>query len=302
VSVSSRGAAGVNEVPLLGPESIRVLFDGTLSEPQLDHPECVAVDADGVIWCGGERGQVYRLAPDGSSLEEVACSGGFTLGIAFAANGDLFVCDLKTASVLRLPAGSDRLETFAEGAGGRRFRIPNALAFDAEGRLYVSDSHGFKEPGPGIFRFEPDGEGELWCAATFNFANGVAIAPDGRSLLVAETFANRVVRISIREDGSAGDTEVVATLTGFLPDGLAFDAVGNLYVGCYEPSAILRVALDGAVRALVADPEAHALCHPTNVAFRGRTLLAANLGRWHVSAVELDVEGLPLPPAQETVA
>jgi gluconolactonase len=289
-------------VPILGPESIRVLFDGTLSEPRLDHPECVAVDADGIIWCGGERGQVYRLAADGSSLEEVACSGGFTLGIAFAPNRDLFLCDLKTASVLRLPATSDRLETFAEGAGGRRFRIPNALAFDADGRLYVSDSHGFKEPGPGIFRFEPDGEGELWCAATFNFANGVAVAPDGRSLLVAETFANRVVRIAIREDGSAGDTEVVATLTGFLPDGLAFDAVGNLYVGCYEPSAILRVALDGAVRALVVDPEAHALCHPTNIAFRGRTLLAANLGRWHVSAIELDVEGLPLPPAPGTVA
>jgi sugar lactone lactonase YvrE len=302
VSVSTRAAAAVNEVPILGPESIRVLFDGTLSEPRLDHPECVAVDADGVIWCGGERGQVYRLAPDGSSLEEFACSGGFTLGIAFAPNRDLFLCDLKTASVLRLPAGSDRLETFAEGAGGRRFRIPNALAFDADGRLYVSDSHGFKEPGPGIFRFEPDGEGELWCAATFNFANGVAIAPDGRSLLVAETFANRIVRIPIREDGSAGETDVVATLIGFLPDGLAFDAVGNLYVGCYEPSAILRVAPDGVVRALVADPEAHALCHPTNLAFRGRTLLAANLGRWHVSAVELDVEGLPLPPAPRTVA
>src|SRR5215468_10254745 len=90
-------------------------------------------------------------------------------------------------------------------------------------------------------------EGELWCGTAFNFANGLAIAPDGCSLLVAETFANRVVRIAIREDGSAGDTEVVATLTGFLPDGLAFDAVGNLYVGCYEPSAILRVGLDGAV-------------------------------------------------------
>jgi sugar lactone lactonase YvrE len=292
----------LNDTPLLESDAIGILFDGTLSEPRLDHPECVAVDADGIIWCGGERGQVYRLAPDGSSLEEVACSGGFTLGIAFAPNGDLFLCDLKTASVLRLPAAGDRLETFAEGVGGSRLRIPNALAFDANGRLYVSDSHGFKEPGPGIFRFEPDGEGELWCAATFNFANGVAIAPDGRSLLVAETFANRVVRIAIREDGSAGDTAVVATLTGFLPDGLAFDAVGNLYVGCYEPSAILRVGLDGAVRTLVADPEAHALCHPTNIAFRGRTLLAANLGRWHVSAIELDVEGLPLPPAPGTVA
>src|SRR5262245_39273829 len=184
----------VNDAPLLGPEAISVLFDGTLSEPRLDHPACVAVDAEGGIWCGGERGQVFRLAADGSSLEEVACSGGFTLGIAFAPNGDLFLCDLKTASVLRLPAGSDRLETFADGAGGHRFRIPNSLAFDADGRLYVSDSHGFKDPGPGVFRFEPGGEGELWCAEVFDFANGIALAPDGSSLHVDETLAKRVVR------------------------------------------------------------------------------------------------------------
>jgi gluconolactonase len=292
----------LNVGPLLEPDAISVLFDGTLTEPRLDHPECVAVDADGGIWCGGERGQVFRLAPDGSSLEEVACSGGFTLGIAFAANGDLFLCDLKTASVLRLPVGGDRLETFADGAGGRRFAVPNSLAFDGDGRLYVSDSHGFKDPGPGIFRFEPDGEGELWCAEVFDFANGIALAPDGRSLHVAETFASRVIRVAIDDDGAAGAIDVVADLSGFLPDGLAFDAAGYLYVGCYEPSAILRLAPDGSVRTLVADPEAHALCHPTNLAFRGRTLLVANLGRWHVSAVELDVEGLPLPSARRAAA
>ena len=208
----------LNETPLLGSDAIGVLLDGTLSEPAgLDHPECVAVDAEGGIWCGGERGQVYRLAPDGSSLEEVACSGGFTLGIAFAPNGDLFLCDLKTALVLRMPAGSDRLETFAEGAGGARFRVPNSLAFDADGCLYVSDSHGFKDPGPGIFRFEPGGEGDkLRRAEVFDFANGVALAPDGRSLYMAETFANRIVRVAVGDDGDAGAVDVIADLPGVL--------------------------------------------------------------------------------------
>ena len=59
----------LDDTPLLGSDAIGVLLDGTLSEPRLDHPECVAVDAEGGIWCGGERGQVFRLAPDGSSLE-----------------------------------------------------------------------------------------------------------------------------------------------------------------------------------------------------------------------------------------
>jgi gluconolactonase len=58
---------------------------------------------------------------------------------------------------------------------------------------------------------------------------------------------------------------------------------------------VLRVDPDGNVACLVHDPEAHALCHPTNACFRGSTLLLSNLGRWHVAAVEVGVEGAPLP-------
>jgi gluconolactonase len=276
--------------PLLPAEAIRVFFDGTLSEPQLDHPECVAVGADGSVWCGGERGQIFRIESDGSAIEQVASTGGFCLGLAFSPAGDLFVCDLKLAAVLRLRAGSDRPELFADG-----FRVPNYPAFDADGRLYVSDSHGFHDPGPGIYRLEPGGARELWYGESVDFANGLAFSPDGRFLYVVETFGNAVFRVRIEEDGSAGLREEVAHFPGVLPDGIGFAADGSLYVACYEPSMVLRVDADGRVSCLVRDPEAHALCHPTNVAFRGTTLLLSNLGRWHVAAVEVGVEGAPLP-------
>jgi gluconolactonase len=133
---------------------MRVFYDGTLGEPQLDHPEGIAVDRDGSVWCGGEREQIFRIAPDGSALEQVASTGGFCLGLAFGPDDALYVCDLKHQSVFRLAAGCDRPERFADG-----LRIPNSPCFDADGRIYVSDSHGFKEPGPGIRRFEPDGSG-----------------------------------------------------------------------------------------------------------------------------------------------
>ena len=57
--------------PLLPAEAIRTFYDGTLGDPQLDHPEGVAVAADGSVWCGGERGQIFRIEPDGSRLEQV---------------------------------------------------------------------------------------------------------------------------------------------------------------------------------------------------------------------------------------
>ena len=280
----------------------RVLVDGMLSEPRLDHPEGVAVHADGSVWCGGERGQIFRIDPADRTIEQVASTGGFCLGLAFDAQGDLFACDLKHAAVMRIVPQSGAVARFAVGAEGRRLRTPNAIAFDAEGRLYVSDSHAQGEPGPGVYRFDPDGAGSLWCREPLHFANGLALARGGDALYVAETFAHAVTRIAIADDGSAGTPERFADLPGVLPDGLAFDAEGCLYVGCYEPSQILRIEPDGAVAVVLHDPEAHLLCHPTNVAFLGTELVAANLGRWHLTAVEVGVPGLPLPPVRERAA
>src|SRR5689334_4573477 len=66
--------------PTLPLDHASVFFAGQLSEPQLNHPEGVAVDAEGRVWCGGTAGEIYRLAPDGSALELVASTGGYALG------------------------------------------------------------------------------------------------------------------------------------------------------------------------------------------------------------------------------
>jgi gluconolactonase len=279
---------------ILDKSAARVFYDGMLTDPQLDHPEGVAVHRDGSVWCGGERGQIYRISGDGGSIQQITSTGGYCLGIAFDKDDNLYICDLKYAAVMRLDAKSGTVERFADGADGRAIDIPNYPAFDAEGRLYVSDSHAFKEPGPGIFRFYPDGSGELWYDEPINFANGLALSPDGDHLYVAETFGNAIFRIPIRDDGFAGTREEVARLPRTLPDGLAFDTAGNLYVGCYEPSQVLHVVPDGTVARLIGDEEAHLFCHPTNLAFRGNVLFTTNLGRWHLTAVETDAEGLPL--------
>lgn len=276
--------------PLFPIEACEILVDGTLSDPRLDHPECVVVGPDGAVWCGGEQGQVYRVEADGSGFREVTRTGGFSLGMAFGPDGALYVCDLKSASVLRVDVVTGAFTTFATGTPERPLVTPNYPAFDAEGRLYVSDSGSADEPGPGIYRFAPDGTGELWHAGPLHFANGLAFAPDFSALYVAETFAQAITRIEIAPDGSAGASTRVARVEA-LPDGLAVAPDDTIYVGCYEPSQILRIDHAGVVRTLVHDPTAHTLCHPTNVALLGRTLLTANLGRWHITSLPLEREG-----------
>ena len=282
------------ECTLLSAEQVTCVFDGTMTTPQLDHAEGLAFDRDGRLYCGGERGQIYRLSFDDGLFEQVGSTGGFCLGMAFNSAGRLFICDSRHAAVLQFDPATGSVTTFATEAEGIKLRIPNFPAFDAEGRLYVSDSYEYKEPGPGIFRFNPDGSGVLWYRGPLNFANGLALSPEGRFLYVVETFARAVSRIPIRDDGSAGRKEHVAYV-GRVPDGLAFDEVGRLYVACYEPSAIYRLSVDGEAEIVWLDEEAQLLCHPTNCAFRQSSLYAVNLSRCHITKLDVGVRGVPLP-------
>jgi sugar lactone lactonase YvrE len=277
-------------------DKARIFFDGTFSEPRLKHPEGVAVDGDGSVWCGGEGGEIYRIEGDASSIEVVASTDGFTLGLAFDGNGNLFTCDLKHAAVFRLDIATGSLSLFADGGRGRKILVPNFPVVDRQRNcLYISDSHDQREPGPGVWRFDLEtGEGALWYRGSMTFANGMARSPDSDALYVAETFARKITRIPIREDGSAGEAEPFVRGIERLPDGLAFDAEGNLYVACYEPSRIYRVSPDGEAELLIDDPEAHMMCHPTNCVFRGNKLLTSNLGRWHITEIDVGVEGLSL--------
>lgn len=276
---------------------MRIFCEGATTEPRLSHPEGVAVHPDGSVWCGGDLGQIYRIAPDGSAREVVASTGGFCLGLAFDGSGDLFICDLAHAAVFRLDGRSGALDRFADGVPGHRLVTPNFPAFDAAGRLYVTDSGTAGVPGPGILRFAPDGSGELWHPGPFDFANGLAFDAGHRTLYLAETWRNAITAIELEPDGSAGPSRDLAVLPGVLPDGLAVSADGDVYVGCYEPSQIMRIRPGGEPEIVIADPTAHLLCHPTNLAFHGMTLIAANLGRWHLTAIDVGTAGLPVPPS-----
>ena len=264
----------------------RVFFDGTFTSPRLDHPECVAVHSDGSVWAGGEAGQIYRIMDN--EIEVIDSTEGFCLGLSFDKYHNLFICDLAHRAVFRRDANSGELELFAEGANDHRFVTPNFAVADADGGLYVSDSNVAGEPGIGILRFDADGRGEVWDAGPFDFANGLALSPDERSLYVVETWARKVTEITIDPAGTAAERRTVVQLPQVLPDGVTVGPDGMLYVACYEPSRILVCdPSSGAVATVADDPTAHLLCHPTNVAFRGSSLIAANLGRWHLTEIDI---------------
>lgn len=234
-----------------------------------------------------------RIAPDGGEAESLGCTDGFIAGIAFDGRGGLLACDIRFGCLYRLDLESRELTRF----GTASLNVPNFPVVDlARNCVYVSDSFSLDEPGPGVWRYDlSSAAATLWYGQPMAFANGMALGLDGASLYVVESKARKVTRLEINPDGSAGACSTYAQDLGAFPDGLSFDCDGNLYVSCYEPSEIYRVAPSGKTELLIKDPEATLIAHATNTAFRGKEMFSTNLGRWHITKINLGVPGPALP-------
>ena len=172
--------------------------------------------------------------------------------------------------------------------------LPNYGVFDSAGNLFVSDSGDWTKSSGSIVRFDRQGRGQIVLEAPQPFPNGMAISADGRFLFIAQSHTDDVLQVEIREDGLAGDREVYASGLERVPDGLAFDVNGNLYVSCYASDNIYRVSPERKVELLAYDRDGTTLARPTNIAFGGPQndqLYVANLGRWHINRVKLGVQG-----------
>lgn len=260
-----------------------------------DHPEAVAWGPDGRAYAGGEAGQLYRFDLGGGGIEEVArVAGGFLLGIAHDADANAYVCDDRSRCVHRI-APDGRVSTYASGNGAEPMRVPNYPVFDDRGNLYVSDSGTWGARDGFVWKVAPGGAAEIWDRQASGFPNGMCLSADGRWLYVVESSPPLVSRVEIREDGSAGRREVVVELPRQVPDGVAFDVAGDLYISLYNPNIVYRLTAAGELVTLYDDWEQLRLVAPTNIAFGGeglRTLIIASLCGWAVHTAPVATPGL----------
>lgn len=271
------------------PEGFRTIAEG------LDHPEGVAAAPDGTLYAGGEAGQIYRIAPDGT-VEEIAMTGGFIYGITLDGVGNVYACDFGNAAVMRISVAGE-VSTWSAGTAERPMRVPNFAAFDDVGNLYVTDSGEWGVDDGIIYRVAPDQQTTVWTGAVPRFPNGCCLSADGRTLFVVESRGREIVGIPIADDGTAGPPAIAASLVGSQPDGIALAVDGTMVVGCYRPDRLYVVAPDGAVRVLAEDPDGVVLNQPTNVAFMGddlELLVVSSLGGWSLVVTDAGMHGLPL--------
>jgi gluconolactonase len=280
--------------------------------------ECVVIDRDNYAYGGGRgaRPVMYKVSPDGKVNElAILPTGSMPAGVTMDRHGNLIYCDMGKQAVMRLtPSG--QLSVIADRVGTLALTIPNFASYDAEGNLYVSNSStrdrshlleelAKPEPKGALVRIRPDGRGDIVATGLY-LANGTAIDPKEEAVYVLESTRYDCLRIAIKKDGTFGQPEIYAKGFPALPDGMAFDDQGNLYVtlpgkvkdGGFIPfNQIIKLDTNGNWTVLINDPDGQKFNFTTNCAFGGhglQDLYIANLEDDHFSRVRTTFHGHPL--------
>jgi ABC-type amino acid transport substrate-binding protein/sugar lactone lactonase YvrE len=186
--------------------------------------------------------------------------------------GKILVACYDANSLVYLNAKGEPVRSSIETDPG-----PNDLTRDAQGGVYFSTSGVFKENAPAegkVYYLTPRGEVNP-VATKIHYPNGLAIADQGESLLVAEHLEGRILKYPIVAPGTLDkkftvwkrlsdiqlDPEDAAWYTG--PDGLKVDSRGNVYICQFGASRILVTRPDGTWLRTIHIPYKYV----TNVAF-----------------------------------
>jgi sugar lactone lactonase YvrE len=209
-------------------------------------------------------GRVFSVSSEGEA-KVVAKVPEWPNGLGFMPNGDLLIASLRDRQLLRLdPSGN--LSTHADLSKLSRYWL-NDMLVDSLGRAWVgnlgADLVAGSDPGPtSLCRIDPDGSGVV-VAEDLLFPNGMALARDGRTLVVGESMGNRMSAFTIAEDGSLGERRVwaefgpvppkekwtMATLhdMDLSPDGCAIDAEDCIWAADPGNRRVCRVAEGGRI-------------------------------------------------------
>ena len=218
---------------------------------------------DGRLWLSDfYTHQVIAVSPAGK-VEEIATVPQQPSGLGWLPDGTLLVVSMRDRKLLRLAHG-ELIEhaDLSPLTGGH----VNDMVVDGQGRAYVGN-FGFDLMGGAPFRattivrVEPD-ETTSVAADGLMLPSGSVITPDGSTLIIDETFGNRISAFDIAADGSLGprrdwanfgalpDTDNVQELIAAAaigPDGNCLDADGAVWVADAIHHRVVRVAEGGAI-------------------------------------------------------
>ena len=260
----------------------------------LHRPECVLCLSGGSLITSNWKGGVTWIRSDGTQTEirGVTDPGQPALqpnGIAMEPNGSFLLADLSEAraGVWRMGASSKKVTPFLLEVEGNALPPVNFVYRDNDGRIWITVStrvtpraQDYKSTASsgfivvvekGVARVVADGLG---------YTNECKVDPTGSWLYVNETFARRLTRFRIKNNGTLGKPETVTTFgTGTFPDGLAFDVEGGIWVTSIVSNRLIRVRPDGKQDVILEDNE------PAHLSRVEEAFIQGKMGRDHLDTI-----------------
>ena len=303
-----------------------------------DTPEGMAIDSQGNIYATlMHTGEIIMLKDDGTydhiawvpSKEE---SGkGDAIGLDFDKGDNIYVAyrahskydatDLANpfhpscrdatvtrSGVYKINAKTRKVTPLATKADGWPFCFPDDVAIDSHGNVYMTDL-----TYSGIWKISPDGKKvDLWSShPLLNWSprpysgfplgvNDLALDKQEKNIYAVTDGDPMVLKIPIKEDGTAGEPQALQPAGASAFDGIELDAKGNIYVSEILRNEIWVFSPDGSQRILIANKLNAPLDNNTSLVLKGDVLCTANLGFAHSKPEEADrtvvcMKGFPLP-------
>jgi gluconolactonase len=210
-------------------------------------------------------------------------------GNRFDAQGRLYTCESHSRRVTRTDK-KGKVEVLAERWLGKRLNAPNDLTIRKEGDVYFTDpAFGNQQDAReldffGVFHISRKGELEV-VAKPKGRPNGIALAPDGRTLYVSNSDERNVRAYDLDKSGAASNERVLISGIAGVPDGICVDEKGNLYVAANQ---ILVFSADGKTIGMVPTEETPSNCTFGDPDFGSLYITA----RTSVYRARLDVKGI----------
>ncbi|HMA50426.1 MAG TPA: SMP-30/gluconolactonase/LRE family protein [Magnetospirillaceae bacterium] len=251
-------------------------------------------------WHGGSiwfadwgPGEIIRIG-SGRRREVMARAPAPPLCFDFLPDGTLLVVEGRAQRLSRRLTGGG-LEPYAD-LSGLAEGLWNEIVIDRRGNAYVNS-------GGGLALATPDGKARR-VAEGGAFPNGMAVTPDNRTLIMAESMGRCLTAFDIAADGTLSNRRLWAALDGY-PDGICLDREGCVWYADVPNRRCVRVregglelqsvALDlGAFSCTLGGPEGHTL-FITTARWLGMDRMAEMPPDGQVLAVEVEIPGAGWP-------
>jgi gluconolactonase len=174
----------------------------------------------------------------------------------------LLACTNDPGAIIELDMNGKQLRRWDTDSNGKKFEGGiNDIVVTANGGAYATVFGPYADPPIPTFvigkilYLAPGGEKWVEVANDLNYANGIGVSPDGKTLYVSQTVSNCILKFTIEADGTLSHRSNFALLNVLVPnknqspwlgpDSMKIDSKGNIYVAQWFGGKVLKLSPEG---------------------------------------------------------